>query len=85
MTLFIQELFQGRGKGFDVEKALSASSVRDFEQSISMLSYGFDSIEDFYEQSSTRYMVGSVKVPVLFIQVVCTSDDNDDVMSVLHF
>lgn len=64
-----QQLFQGRRKGFDVEKALSAESVRDFEKAISMVSYGFDTIEDFYSNSSTRKLVGNLKVPVLFVQV----------------
>ncbi|OMO67123.1 CAAX amino terminal protease [Corchorus capsularis] len=63
-----KELFQGRTKGFDVEKALSAKSVRDFEKAISMVSYGFKAIEDFYSKSSTRSLVGNVKIPVLFIQ-----------------
>ncbi|CAA2979849.1 Hypothetical predicted protein [Olea europaea subsp. europaea] len=63
-----KELFQGRGKGFDVDRALSASSIRDFEKAVSMVSYGFDSVEDFYAKSSTRDVVGKVKIPVLFIQ-----------------
>ncbi|XP_020536308.1 uncharacterized protein LOC105638006 isoform X2 [Jatropha curcas] len=63
-----KELFQGRAKGFDVERALMAKSVRDFEQAISMVSYGFEEIEDFYLKSSTRAVVGNVKIPVLFIQ-----------------
>ncbi|TMW99052.1 hypothetical protein EJD97_003122 [Solanum chilense] len=62
------ELFQGRGKGFDVENALLATSVRDFEKAISMVSYGFNAIEDFYAKSSTRDVVGKVKIPLLFIQ-----------------
>lgn len=52
-----------------MEKALLATSVRDFEKSISMVSYGFDALEDFYSQSSTRDAVGNVKIPVLYIQV----------------
>lgn len=52
-----------------MEQALSASSVRDFEKAISMVSYGFETIEDFYSKSSTRGVVGNVKIPVLFIQV----------------
>ncbi|KAI6682091.1 hypothetical protein NL676_035972 [Syzygium grande] len=63
-----KELFQGRAKGFDVEKALVAKSVREFEKAISMVSYGFEAIEDFYSKSSTRDSVGSMKIPVLFIQ-----------------
>ncbi|KAF8032643.1 hypothetical protein BT93_D1536 [Corymbia citriodora subsp. variegata] len=63
-----KELFQGRAKGFDVEKALVAKSVREFDKAISMVSYGFEAIEDFYSKSSTRDSVGSMKIPVLFIQ-----------------
>lgn len=66
----MQELFQGHGRGFDVENALFATSVRDFEKAISMVSYGFNSIEDFYAKSSTRDVVGKVKIPLLFIQVM---------------
>lgn len=35
-----------------------------------MVSYGYDTIEEFYAKSSTRDVVGKVKVPVLFIQVL---------------
>ncbi|XVF88951.1 hypothetical protein PTKIN_Ptkin19aG0092600 [Pterospermum kingtungense] len=63
-----KELFQGHAKGFDVEKALSAKSVHDFEKAISMASHGFETMEDFYSKSSTRNLVGNVKIPVLFIQ-----------------
>lgn len=66
---FFQEIFQGRAKGFDVEKALLATSLRDFEKEISMVSFGFNAIEDFYRKSSTRGVVGNVKIPLLFIQV----------------
>lgn len=64
-----QELFQGKTKRFDVTKALAATSLREFDTAVSMVSYGFDFIEDFYSNSSTRELVGSVKIPVLFIQV----------------
>lgn len=52
-----------------MEKALLAKSVRDFEEAISMISYGFVDIEDFYTKSSTRNMIKDVKIPVLFVQV----------------
>lgn len=63
-----KELFQGQSKGFDVERALQARSLKDFEEAISMVSYGFDSIEEFYVNSSSRDVVGNVKIPLLFIQ-----------------
>ena len=54
-----------------------STSVRDFEKAISMVSYGFDEIEDFYAKSSTRDMIGKVKIPLLFIQVFfCCSTVN---------
>ncbi|XP_038987467.1 uncharacterized protein LOC103703320 isoform X2 [Phoenix dactylifera] len=63
-----KELFQGKAKGFDVGKALSATSIRDFDEALSMISYGCHAIEDFYSKISTRQAVSSLKIPVLFIQ-----------------
>ncbi|EOA26144.1 hypothetical protein CARUB_v10019580mg [Capsella rubella] len=68
-----KELFQGRAKSFDVGKALSSKSVREFDKALSMVTYGCESIEDFYSICATRDVIGEVKVPVLFIQ-------NDDVV-----
>ncbi|XP_073100853.1 uncharacterized protein [Elaeis guineensis] len=63
-----KELFQGKAKGFDVGKALSATSIRDFDEAVSMISYGCHAVEDFYSKISTRQSVSSLKIPVLFIQ-----------------
>ncbi|KAI3995389.1 hypothetical protein MKX01_040505, partial [Papaver californicum] len=61
-------LFQGRTKKFDVEKALAATSLRDFDQAISMVSCGYEAMEEFYSKSSTRELVDKVMIPTLFIQ-----------------
>ncbi|MED6156081.1 hypothetical protein PIB30_011543 [Stylosanthes scabra] len=61
-------LFQGKTKNFDVERALLAKSVRDFDEAISMVSYGFGAIQDFYSKSSSRDVIRDLKIPVLFIQ-----------------
>ena len=37
-TAILQELFQGKAKGFDMEKALLAKSIHDFEKAISLVS-----------------------------------------------
>ncbi|KAJ1289805.1 hypothetical protein BS78_02G192900 [Paspalum vaginatum] len=66
-----KELFQGKAKNFNVQKALSASCLRDFDGAISMVSHGFDTLDDFYSENSTRLSVAHVKIPLLFIQ----SDD----------
>jgi uncharacterized protein len=67
--VFLQELFQGKAKGFNVQKALSASCLRDFDVAISMVSHGFDTLHDFYAEISTRLSVAHVRIPLLFIQV----------------
>ncbi|CAI8610935.1 unnamed protein product [Vicia faba] len=61
-------LFQGKTKGFVVEKALLAKSIRDFDEAISMVSYGFVDLEEFYRKSSTTNIIKDIKIPVLFIQ-----------------
>ncbi|KAL6846192.1 hypothetical protein ACP4OV_023640 [Aristida adscensionis] len=66
-----KELFQGKAKDFNVQQALSASCLRDFDGAISMVSHGFDTLDDFYSENSTRLSVSHVKIPLLFIQ----SDD----------
>ncbi|XP_062194020.1 uncharacterized protein LOC133897336 isoform X2 [Phragmites australis] len=66
-----KELFQGKAKDFNVQKALSASCLREFDGAISMVSHGFDTLDDFYSENSTRLSVALVKIPLLFIQ----SDD----------
>uniref|UniRef100_A0ACD5Y233 Uncharacterized protein n=6 Tax=Avena sativa TaxID=4498 RepID=A0ACD5Y233_AVESA len=66
-----KELFQGKDKDFDVQKALSANCLRDFDGAISMISHGFATVDDFYAENSMRLSVAHVKIPVLFIQ----SDD----------
>ncbi|CAN7140927.1 unnamed protein product [Brassica rapa subsp. narinosa] len=63
-----KELFQGRAKAFDVGKALSSKSVREFDKALSMVANGFESLEDFYASCATRDVIGEVKIPVLFIQ-----------------
>ncbi|KAL5995768.1 hypothetical protein ACLOJK_025838 [Asimina triloba] len=60
-----KELFQGRTKGFNVDAGLSAKSVHDFDEAISMISYGYEAVEEFYAKSSTGQLVGRLKIPIL--------------------
>ena len=68
-AVLFQELFQGKDKDFNVQKALSARSLRDFDGVISMVSHGFCNLDDFYSENSTRLSIAYVKIPLLFIQV----------------
>ncbi|GKC10194.1 2-oxoglutarate dehydrogenase, mitochondrial-like protein [Tanacetum coccineum] len=68
ITIIYQELFQGRTKGVDVEKDLQAKSLKDFEEAISMVSCGFNTLEEFHVSFGTRDVVSNVNIPLLFIQ-----------------
>uniref|UniRef100_A0A0D9XE27 AB hydrolase-1 domain-containing protein n=1 Tax=Leersia perrieri TaxID=77586 RepID=A0A0D9XE27_9ORYZ len=52
-----KELFQGKDKDFNVQKALSSNCLRDFDGAISMVSHGFSTVDDFYSKSSTRLSI----------------------------
>ncbi|GJW41521.1 hypothetical protein Tco_0067366 [Tanacetum coccineum] len=58
----------GRSKGFDVGRALQARSF-DFEEAISMVLYGINTLEEFHVTSTIRDVVGNIKTLLLFIQV----------------
>ncbi|GJS42408.1 putative ion channel protein castor [Tanacetum coccineum] len=58
----------GRSKGFDVGRALQARSF-DFEEAISMVLYGINTLKEFHVTSIIRDVVGNIKTLLLFIQV----------------
>ncbi|GKC20895.1 hypothetical protein Tco_1023045 [Tanacetum coccineum] len=52
----------------NLRDALQAESLKDFKEAISMVSYGFNTLEEFHLSSSMRDVVANVKIPLLFIQ-----------------
>ncbi|KAJ3677124.1 hypothetical protein LUZ60_002848 [Juncus effusus] len=63
-----KELFVGKEKGFDLEKGLEAVSLREFDEAVSRVSHGCETLDEFYVKSSIGDSVGNVKIPVLFIE-----------------
>jgi predicted alpha/beta-fold hydrolase len=61
-------VFEGRKNQFDARKGLSATTVREFDKAISMVSNGFGDIHAFYEYSSSRSWIDNIEVPLLCIQ-----------------
>lgn len=61
-------LFVGHKKGFDLSTALASTSVREFDATISRVTYGFDTLEEFYSAASSARYVNSVQVPLLCVQ-----------------
>ncbi|KAI5073557.1 hypothetical protein GOP47_0011570 [Adiantum capillus-veneris] len=63
-----QMVFEGKGRYFNVQKGLSAKTVRDFDEAISMVSRGYNNIQEFYKDSSFKSWIAKVKVPIFCIQ-----------------
>lgn len=57
-----------RGIKYDPDRALNAKTIRDFDDAITRISFGWDSVDQYYAQSSSSLSVPSVKVPLLVVQ-----------------
>lgn len=57
-----------RGDQYDPERALNAKTIRDFDDAITRISFGWDSVDQYYAQSSSSLSVPFVKVPLLVVQ-----------------
>ncbi|CAK9217031.1 unnamed protein product [Sphagnum troendelagicum] len=61
-------LFVGGKSGFDVERGLAATSLREFETAISRVAYGFETLDNFYANASSASVIEDIQVPLLCIQ-----------------
>jgi hypothetical protein len=62
-----QMLFQGEKRGFDLNRALAATSVREFDEAISRVVHGYKTVNDFYSDNSSEAAVEGVRIPLLCI------------------
>ena len=46
----------------------SAKTVRDFDEAVTRVTFGFDSVDAYYDASSSRLSIGNVRVPLLVVQ-----------------
>eukprot|EP00287_Rhodomonas_sp_CCMP768_P002340 CAMPEP_0196738314 /NCGR_PEP_ID=MMETSP1091-20130531/15743_1 /TAXON_ID=302021 /ORGANISM="Rhodomonas sp., Strain CCMP768" /LENGTH=452 /DNA_ID=CAMNT_0042082275 /DNA_START=16 /DNA_END=1374 /DNA_ORIENTATION=- len=75
MTFLHQEYLKKHGKdlekkvpGFDLNRALAATSHSDLDEALVQSLYGFEEISDYYEAVASRPYIPSVEVPLLCIQ-----------------
>ncbi|XP_072958521.1 embryogenesis-associated protein EMB8 [Typha angustifolia] len=61
-------LFEGLGGEYDIPMAANAKSVRDFDQGLTRVSFGFKSVDDYYFNSSSSNSIEHVATPLLCIQ-----------------
>ena len=53
---------------YDPERALRARTIRDFDDAITRISFGWDSVDNYYAGSSSSLSIPNVKIPCLVIQ-----------------
>ncbi|KAG0534904.1 hypothetical protein BDA96_04G320000 [Sorghum bicolor] len=67
-------LFEGLEGEYDIPKAANARTVRDFDEGLTRVSFGFKSVDDYYSNSSSSDSIKNVCIPLLCIQA-----DNDPI------
>lgn len=61
-------LFEEMGGDFNIQLAANAKSVRDFDEGLTRVSFGFKSVDDYYSKSSSSDSIKYVSRPLLCIQ-----------------
>ncbi|KAL6911711.1 hypothetical protein ACP4OV_000516 [Aristida adscensionis] len=61
-------LFEGLEGEYDIPKAANARTVRDFDEGLTRVSFGFKSVDDYYSNSSSSDSIKNVCIPLLCIQ-----------------
>ncbi|KAL6005688.1 embryogenesis-associated protein emb8 [Asimina triloba] len=61
-------LFEDMGGEYNIPKAADARSVREFDEGLTRVSFGFKSVDDYYLNSSSSISVKDVRTPLLCIQ-----------------
>ncbi|KAM0923606.1 hypothetical protein ACQ4PT_005406 [Festuca glaucescens] len=67
-------LFEGLDGEYNIPKAANAKTVRDFDEGLTRVSFGFKSVDDYYSNSSSSDSIKNVSIPLLCIQA-----DNDPI------
>mmetsp|Transcript_5380 Transcript_5380/g.10808 ORF Transcript_5380/g.10808 Transcript_5380/m.10808 type:complete len:453 (-) Transcript_5380:238-1596(-) len=75
MTFLHQEYLRKHGEelqkkvpGFNLQKALNASSHSDLDEALVKSLYGFDDVNDYYQAVASRPYIPKVEVPLLCLQ-----------------
>ncbi|XP_008239230.1 PREDICTED: embryogenesis-associated protein EMB8 [Prunus mume] len=61
-------LFEDMGGDFNIPLAANAKSVREFDDGLTRVSFGFKSVDDYYSNSSSSNSIKDVCIPLLCIQ-----------------
>ncbi|KAG2398169.1 Embryogenesis-associated protein [Vigna angularis] len=61
-------LFEDMGGEYNIPMAANAKSVREFDDGLTRVSFGFKSVDEYYSNSSSSDSIKHVKTPLLCIQ-----------------
>lgn len=61
-------LFEDIGGGFNIPMAANAHTVRDFDEGLTRVSFGFKTVDEYYSKSSSSKAIKHVRTPLLCIQ-----------------
>lgn len=62
-------LFDGMEKqGFKPQIAANAYTIRDFDEAVTRVSFGFNSVDEYYEWSGSCHVIPKVRIPLLCVQ-----------------
>ncbi|KAL2329283.1 hypothetical protein Fmac_022710 [Flemingia macrophylla] len=61
-------LFEDIGGEYNIPQAANAKSVREFDDGLTRVSFGFKSVDEYYSNSSSSDSIKHVKTPLLCIQ-----------------
>ncbi|XP_051145746.1 embryogenesis-associated protein EMB8 [Andrographis paniculata] len=61
-------LFEDIGGEYNIPMAANAKSVREFDEGLTRVSFGFKSVDDYYANSSSSLCIKNVSIPLLCIQ-----------------
>jgi len=65
--LFLSAVEKGL-KAYQPERALGAKTIRDFDDAITRISFGWPSVDEYYAKSSSSLSIPHVKIPLLIVQ-----------------
>ncbi|KAK2664386.1 hypothetical protein Ddye_002960 [Dipteronia dyeriana] len=61
-------LFEDMGGEYNIPSTANAKSVREFDEGLTRVSFGFKSVDDYYSNSSSSDSIKHVRIPLLCIQ-----------------
>ncbi|KAI4312684.1 hypothetical protein MLD38_037485 [Melastoma candidum] len=61
-------LFEDMGGGYNIPLAVNAKTVKDFDEGLTRVSFGFKTADDYYSHSSSSDSIRNVCTPLLCIQ-----------------